>query len=402
VSFVETLLVLDDSLDQAVVQSSLPVGGKVRAVRLGHGAESVLAALDGVQPDLIVVGSASMSDEALEVIRGARRRHGESAIVVLHAGSANGYLERAFSAGADDLITLPQGRDAIAFALEKAMARRRRVTPTASRSPMICIIGPKGGTGKTLTACNLAVALALAGKRPVIVDIDLQFGDVGIALGLTPEHTIYDLVVSPGPIDVEKVGRFLTHHSSGADVLLAPTRPDQAGAIGPDLLREIFTVLRSLYDFVIVDTPPAFTPEVIASIDASTSLCVVGMLDALSLKDTKIGLETLALMGYDLDDVQLVLNRADTSVGISDDDVTMILGRRPDVFVPSDRAVPRAITDGLPIVVAAERSGPAKAFFSLANLYLGADSTESGSTEAPARAKETPRGSRRSLFARGQ
>jgi pilus assembly protein CpaE len=402
VSLVETLLVLDDSLDQAVVQSSLPVGGKVRAVRLGYGAESVLAALDGMQPDLIVIGSASMSDEALDVIRGARRRHGESAIVVLHVGSPNGYLERAFSAGADDLITLPQGRDAIAFALEKAVARRRRVPQAASRSPMICIIGPKGGTGKTLTACNLAVALALAGKRPVIVDIDLQFGDVGIALGLIPEHTIYDLAVSPGPIDAEKVGRFLTHHSSGADVLLAPTRPDQAGAIGPDALREIFPVLRSLYDFVIVETPPAFTPEVIASIDSSSTLCVVGMLDALSLKDTKIGLETLALMGYDLDDVQLVLNRADTSVGISDDDVTMILGRRPDIFVPSDRAVPRAITDGLPIVVAAEKSGPAKAFFSLASLYLGADSTESGSTEAPARAKEASRGSRRSLFARGQ
>jgi pilus assembly protein CpaE len=232
------------------------------------------------------------------------------------------------------------------------------------------VVGPKGGTGKTLTACNLAVALALKHRRVVIVDVDLQFGDVGIALGLTPEKTIYDLAVSPGPVDGEKVERFLTDHPSGARVLQAPTRPDKAGAVGPELLRQVFPILRARHDFVIVDTAPVFAPEVIASIDSATSLCVVGMLDALSLKGTRIGLETLDRMGYDPQGVQLVLNRADTSVGIGEDDVRAILGRSPDIRVPSDRAVPRAITDGLPIVLANEKSGPAKAFFSLAKLYL--------------------------------
>ncbi len=235
---------------------------------------------------------------------------------------------------------------------------------------MIVILGPKGGTGKTLTACNLAVALAQRDVRAVVVDIDLQFGDVGLALGMRPTTTIYDLVVSGGTLDGEKVNSYVVEHQSGARLLLAPIRPDQAAAVDIAFLRRVFETLRTTHDFVIVDTPPAFTPEVIAATDSATHICVVGMLDALSLKDTKIGLETLAQMGYDSDDVQLVLNRADTSVGISTHDVEQLLGKAPDVLVPSDRAIPRAITDGQSIVEAEPKSGAARAFVGLAEHYL--------------------------------
>ena len=108
--------------------------------------------------------------------------------------------------------------------------------------------------------------------------------------------------------------------------------------------------LRAKHDFVIVDTPPGFTPEVIASIDSSSHVCMVGMLDSLSLKNTKLGLETLELMGYDRDRIRLVLNRADSRVGITHDDVASIIGRKPDVLVPSDRDIPRSVNEGKPIV----------------------------------------------------
>ena len=170
---------------------------------------------------------------------------------------------------------------------------------TQPQGEMITVLGPKGGTGKTITSSNLSVALALEGKSTVLVDLDLQFGDVGLALGLEPNRTIYDLAISGGTLDGDKIEGFLSQHPSGARALLAPLRPDQAAAIGTPFLREVFEILRSRFDFVIVDTPPAFTAEVIAAVDVSTHLCVVGMLDALSLKDTKIGLETLEQMGYD-------------------------------------------------------------------------------------------------------
>jgi pilus assembly protein CpaE len=235
---------------------------------------------------------------------------------------------------------------------------------------MITVLGPKGGTGKTITSSNLAVALALGGKSAVLVDLDLQFGDVGLALGLQPTRTIYDLAVSGGSLDGEKIEEFLAEHPSGARALLAPLRPDQAQAVGMSFLREVFPILRSRYDFLVVDTPPSFSPEVIAAVDSSSHLCVVGMLDALSLKDTRIGLETLEQMGYDPAAVTLVLNRADSDVGITQADVEELLGRAPDVLVTSDRAIPRALTSGQPIVVADPRSKAALSYTALAARYL--------------------------------
>ena len=184
----------------------------------------------------------------------------------------------------------------------------------------------------------------------MLVDLDLQFGDIGLALGLEPTKTIYDLATSGGTLDGDKVDSFLAQHPSGARALLAPLRPDQAAAISTSFLREVFEILRSRFDFVLVDTPPAFSAEVIAAVDASSHLLMVGMLDALSLKDTKIGLETLGEMGYDPRAITLVLNRADSSVGITQLDVEQLLGRAPDVLVGSDRAIPRALTSGQPIV----------------------------------------------------
>ena len=102
--------------------------------------------------------------------------------------------------------------------------------------------------------------------------------------------------------------------------------------------------------------------EVIAAVDESTDVCVVGMLDSLSVKNTKLGLETLELMGYDPERVRLVLNRADTNVGITHNDVVTIIGRPPDVLVPSDREITRSVNGGTPIALSAKRSEAAKAF----------------------------------------
>jgi pilus assembly protein CpaE len=388
-------LVLEDGFDGAQVEEALPAGTRARTVRLADAVR--MGVLPGdVASDLLIVGTAGHSDAALATIESAARQRPERPVVVLYAGSPNGFMEQAFAAGADDLIALPLPPAQLAFALEKAVARRRGGLPDAAAGAMITVLGPKGGTGKTMTACNLAVALALAGERPVVVDLDLQFGDVGLALGLRPERTIYDLAVSAGSLDSDKVEAFLAESDAGARALLAPLRPDQASAVDPAFLRSLFELLRSRYAYVIVDTPPAFTPEVIAAIDASSRLCVVGMLDALSLKDTKIGLETLAQMGLDPDEVTLVLNRADSNVGIAKDDVERLLGRKPDVFVPSDRAIPRAITDGRTIVEAEPRSGAAKAYRALAELYVRA---EAPASEVESRAHDN--GRRRTLLRKG-
>jgi pilus assembly protein CpaE len=250
---------------------------------------------------------------------------------------------------------------------------------------MICVLGPKGGTGKTVTTTNLAVALAGAGHSVAAVDLDLQFGDLALAMGVRPEKTMYDLVQSGGSLDADKLEAYLMPHESGVRVLVAPTRPDQASSVGPEFLREIYPLIRATSDFVVLDSSPGFTPEVISAIDNSTYVCIVGTLDTLSLKNTRLGLETLDLMGYDPDRIVLVLNRAETRVGIDDDDVLAVIGKQPNVRIPSDVEVPRSVNEGQPIVLAKPDSAAAKAFQSLADEFLRREGQVADSPPEPER-----------------
>jgi pilus assembly protein CpaE len=377
---IRTFVAVDSSIDRSVVQEALPASGEIEILGVINGLEESWNALQEAPIDLVAVACGGQSDRALFFIEGALKQRPDRPIVVLSEGAQNGFVRRIFEAGADDVVTLPEAPERVAFAFQKAVARRQGAAAASgiALAPMVCVLGPKGGTGKTLTSSNLAVTLAMAGERVALVDLDLQFGDVGLALGLSPEKTMYDLAKSGGSIDMEKLETYLTPHVSGLRVLLAPTRPDQASFITTDLLRDVFALLRSNYDYVVVDTPPGFTPEVIASIDISTHICIVGMLDSLSLKNTKLGLETLELMGYDTGRITVLLNRSDSRIGISAEDVSTIVGRTPDVFVPSDREIAKSMTDGVPIVIAAERSEAAKAFRTLADRYVDSVTSQNG------------------------
>src|SRR5205814_2263488 len=307
--------------------------------------------------DVVILACDEFDARTTQILDRAVKQRPERPVVVATRGSQNGSLRQAFESGADDVLTYPLTSEQLRFTLEKVLARRKGGGHAgASVAPLICVLGPKGGTGKTLVSTNLAVALARRDLRVVLIDLDLQFGDVGLALGLAPERTIYDLAKAGGTLDADKVDGYLTEHVSGLKVLLAPTRPDQAGLVTVEFLRETYATLRTFNDYVIVDSPPGFTAEVIASIDSSSAICIVGMLDSLSLKNTKLGLETLSLMGYDSDRIRLVLNRADTRVGITHEDVELIIGQAPQLFIPSDRRIPISVNEGTPIVASEDRS----------------------------------------------
>jgi pilus assembly protein CpaE len=366
---IRTLVILAEHADRQLVEQALEGGSSLDIVGYADALDDWRTFLE--QPgDVVVVASYGHDEAVTGIVDQAVKHRPDRPVVIMSEASPNGFLRQAFEAGADDVITLPQSPEHVAFTLEKVIARKKGLAvPGKASAPLIAVLGPKGGTGKTLIATNLAVALAQRDANVVLVDLDLQFGDIGLALGLSPEATMYDLMRAGAPFDHEKLDRHLVKHSSGVKVLIAPTRPDQASAVSIEFLRDIYASLRTMCDAVIVDTPPGFTPEVIATIDASSDVCMVGMLDSLSLKNTKLGLETLDLMGYDTDRVSLVLNRADSRVGITPDDVSTIVGRGPDVSIPSDREIPRSINEGTPIVASRPASGAAKAFRSLADRY---------------------------------
>ncbi len=373
---IRTLVAVEPGLDHGAVEATMPRADVqlLGVVDAGNDWDQARS-----QPaDVLVVVCRPGSATMLDVIQQSNRERPDRAVIVLTGTSPNGFMRKAFEAGAEDVVVADEiGEPSLdlQFAMEKAVVRRIGASSRDARQDegeLICVLGPKGGIGKTLTTVNLAAALADQGHTVAAVDVDLQFGDLGLSLGLSPQQTIYDLATAGGSLDAVKVGSYLTRHDSGVDVLLAPTRPEQASHVTVELLREIYSLLRTTHDYVLVDTPPGFMPEVIASIDSSTRLCMVGMLDALSLKNTKLGLDTLERMGYDSDRIRVVLNRADTNVGIALSDIQSIIGRAPDVLVPSHRDVPRSVNAGHPIVLSGRRSDVARSFRDLADLFEAA------------------------------
>ena len=370
---------LDGGVDLAAFQSLIDAQPGVSLVCPVGDLSDAWDALDETMCDLVVIGCGGDGERALSFIAAAVKERPQVPIVVAYQGTPNGFVNAAFEAGADEVLMLPavSGEEGAAvasdvlFTFQKALARRNGA-PSASaqrHSQMICVLGPNGGIGKTVVASNLAVALASEGASVALVDLNLQCGDLALALGLQPDRTIYDLATSGGALDAEKLEAFLGRHESGVRVLMAPTRPDQSSSVTTDFLDRAYSLLRAMHDYVIVDTPPGFTPEVIASIDGASDVCMVATLDVLSLKSTRVGLETLRLMGYDLGRVRLVLNRADSRVGLDASDVEAIVGGAPDVLVPSHRDVTRTVNEAKLIVTSSPRSEAAKALKKLARMY---------------------------------
>jgi pilus assembly protein CpaE len=374
----QALVALDDEVDRGLVDTL--VAGRVGATVLDYLDIGGPTSSGYGSGDVLIVACVDYTGEVRTYIREAARQHPSRPIVLLGPGGHNGYLRDAFSSGVEDVVALPSDHGGevddtfvshFAFALEKAVVRKRDtdVDKPIEESRMICVLGLKGGAGKTLTTVNLGASLADRGHSVALVDIDLQFGDLALAMGLSPERTIYDLVRSGGSLDAEKLRDFLAAHPSGASALLAPLRPDHAAAVQVPFLREVLRLLREMHEYVIVDTPPNFTPEVIATVDMSTDVLLIAMRDTLSLKNAKLALETLDRMGYDPDAIRIVLNRANTKVGIDGQDILGILGRDVDVFIPSHRDITRSINRGEPIALTSGSSG--KAFRELADLYRG-------------------------------
>jgi len=386
---IRTLVSLDNGVDDAAVRAALPAHPSIQLLGFLRGVDETWATLQDSATDLLVIACSGYSERALSLISGTARDYPGIPIVVLTMSPADGFLSRVFEMGADDVLALPESPERVRFTLQKVVARRQAAGMNGGAGglgAMVCVLGPKGGTGKTVTSTNVGAALAAAGKSVVIMDLDLQFGDLALCLGVRPETTIYDLASSPGSLDSDKLNAYLVPHESGARVLVAPTRPDQASMVTVEFLREVYALLREMSDFLIVDTSPGFSAEVISAIDASSQVCMLSMLDTLSLKNARLGLETLDLMGYEPDRIALVLNRADSRVGISDDDVERIVGRKPQVHVPSDVQITRSVNEGRPIVLGRPKSEAAHSFQRLAEVLIAhvhGAGPDKGSIEEP-------------------
>jgi pilus assembly protein CpaE len=378
-----------------------------------------LTKLLGFESDIEVVGAAASGAEALKLaaqlspgvvlmdinmpdmdgITATERLSVEApdaAVVMMSVQGEADYLRRSMLAGAREFLVKPFSSDELTASIRQVYTReqekqsRRAATPVmvpggAASSggdkdgQIVAIFSPKGGVGRTTIAVNMAIAAATElGQSVCLMDASFQFGDVGVLLNLDPKNkSIADLVpeLEAGPL--ESLDTFVINHSSGIRVLLAPPTPEMAELITPMVVKRVLEGLRKDHDLVVVDCTSWFNETTLAILDAADIVLTVLSLEITSIKNMRLFLEVADQLGYEQSKVKLVLNRADSSLGIRVTDVENSIGRKVEHTIVSDgRSVVYALNRGVPFFLSNRETQVSLDILRLATSVAGDRSTE--------------------------
>jgi pilus assembly protein CpaE len=228
-------------------------------------------------------------------------------------------------------------------------------------SKNIMIFSSKGGTGKSFLAANLAIDMYNETKKRVtLVDLNYHAGDIALMLDIVPRHTFYDINSIINQLDTEMLSSFLTQHNSGLRVLPAPVDPTQAESIPTKATVKIIDTLTKISDFIIIDAPANFSENTLAILDRIDFLCMIASMDVPSIKNLKVSLEVVDQLKFPPEKILLIINRANTKVGITKEEIEDTLKRKIDISIPSDRLVPLSINQGNPLMTVYPRSSVGK------------------------------------------
>jgi pilus assembly protein CpaE len=232
------------------------------------------------------------------------------------------------------------GVDTLTTPAETAEAPHRVVT----------IMSPKGGAGKTTVATNLAVGLARHYPRQVvIIDLDLQFGDVANVLQLQPIATIGD-IARQWPVDTANLKLALTSHRSGMYSLCAPLDPAEADDVTADHVVAVIAALQRSFRYVIVDTDPGLSERVLSALDASTDIVMICSTEVPSIRGLQKAIQALNIVGLTHAERHFLLNRSNAKVGIELADIERTIGQEVDIELPSSIDMVRATNEGVPVM----------------------------------------------------
>ncbi len=248
---------------------------------------------------------------------------------------------------------------------------KRGDKPSTLRGKVVTVFSTKGGVGKSMISSNLATYMAkTAEKRVALMDLDLQFRDIGVMLGLKPEMTIYDCLPVSDELSETTIVKFLTAHRTGVKVMLAPLRPELADSIPATHIVNVVEALRGTADIIVADTPASFNDHVLSLLDETDLAVLVATMDIPSVKNIKLCLETLRSLQFSEEKIALVINRAEDDVGLKRQEIEEALSKTAVSTIPTDRKVPLSINQGTPVVLAGRRSPAARSLSDLADKIL--------------------------------
>lgn len=324
------------------------------------------------EEDLVVIDADVQMSTASDIAERYRVERPSLGVLLLRNRVELQTLSEALRAGIREVVASDDAEALLAASRRSQSVSRQfrsgaTESPSARKGKVIVVFSAKGGCGKTTLATNLAMALARSGSdRVCLADYDFEFGDVAISLQVDPVRTFTDSLGMQGGLDRHGVESIVLQARDGLDVLLAPKSPADAEYISPELAGEVLGLLTEIYDYVVVDTPPALNDTVLRALDIADSYLLLTSLDMLALKNFKITMDTLDALGYPRSRWRVVLNRFDSSVGLTPADIERTLGVPITAKLPSSRDVPWSVNAGEPLVSVNPRHAFSRAVTQLA------------------------------------
>jgi pilus assembly protein CpaE len=359
-----------------------------RAKRLFDGrlptARSIADAVQAVESGnlrMVILGPSFAREDALDNVRVLRHEDPTLITLIVAESVTANLLRSAMRVGVSDVIEAPLTEEKIEQAISQFssdMLQLKRVgsgggpVESSERGKVITVMSAKGGSGKTVTATNLAVLLSREpDARVALIDADLQFGDVCLVLQLEPKFTVVNAAAELHRLDAQLVESILTPHPSGLKVLAAPLEPAFADDITTGGLLQIIDVVSEQYDYVVVDTASLLDELLLSLLERSDQVLMVVDMDLPSVKNAKLALETLRLLKYPTNKIHLVLNRSNAKARLDDKEIEGALKAQISARVPSEGIVAASVNEGRPVVESSPKSKVAKGFEEVAQVVLG-------------------------------
>lgn len=339
--------------------------------------EALLAQLGPEQLEVLILGPEIPVEDALRLATILDVQFPEISVLLVGDGSPELTLQ-AMRAGIRDILDPGVDAAQIRVMLERAcqaFASRHRTRGPEQPEPqhqglVIGVFSPKGGVGKTTVANNIAVGLGkIAPMSVVIVDLDLQFGDVASGLYLDPEHTITDAVLPSASQDSLVLKAFLTVHPSSIYALCAPKSPAEADRITPGQITRLLEQLAGQFDYVVVDTAPGLTELGLAAMERCTDVVWVSGMDLPSVRGLRSGLDILRQLDLLPETRHVVLNMADSKTGLSIQDVEATIGAPVDVSIRRSKMVAYSTNRGIPVLQESRKDPAVKGFKQLVQRF---------------------------------
>ena len=367
-SLAESNLLVVDANDEFVSAAKELFDGRLPVAR---SIDEAIHAIEAGDLKMVVLGPSFTESGDLDQIRSLHNSDPALVLLLVAEEVTADLLRQGMRVGVSDVIEAPLDETKIEAAIEQFAhdVLKRKSTavveaPAATdRGTIITVMSAKGGSGKTVTATNVALLLQRIPEAKVcLVDADLQFGDVCLVLQLEPRFTMVNASHELHQLDADLLDSLLTEHPSGLKVLAAPLEPAFADDITTAGLMQMLDVLRETYDYVIVDTASLLDELLLSLVEKSDMVLMVVDMDLPSVKNAKLALETLRLLKFSTSGVKVVMNRSNSKAKLDDKEIEGALKMSIDAAIPSDALVAASVNEGRPVVESHPKSKVAKGF----------------------------------------